>query len=111
MNSTNSVASAVGIVSSGDTVNVEAGNYADGNITLDKTLTVNGAAPASGARGYSFTLGTANSLVLGGDAGINVTGNANANAITANSGANVLAGAAGVDTAEDLQRVRLQIER
>jgi len=97
--SANAVARGVAVAVAGNTVNVQAGNYANGNITLNKVLTVNGAAPASGALGYSFTLGTADSLVLAGDAAIDVTGNGNANAITANSGANAIDGSTGIDTA------------
>ena len=63
----------VATAAAGDTVNVEAGNYADGAVTLNKVLTVNGAAPVSGALGYSFTLGTADSLALAGNAAINAT--------------------------------------
>ncbi|MFZ9916424.1 MAG: hypothetical protein ACO3IB_13985, partial [Phycisphaerales bacterium] len=95
----NSLVNAVGAASAGNTVNIEAGNYSFGAVTLDKVLTVNGAQPETGSLGYSFTLGAADSVVLAGNAAINVDGNESDNSVTVNSGANTVDGDAGIDTA------------
>jgi|GEM_PF-1347270 len=103
-----SVQRGVAAATAGDTVNVQAGNYTDGAVTLDKVLTINGAQPSSGAPGYSFVLGTADVVTLAGDADLNVTGNTNANTVTGNGGVNVIEaggggdlidGSTGIDTA------------
>jgi hypothetical protein len=103
-----SVQRGVAAATAGDTVNVQAGNYTDGAVTLDKVLTINGAQPSLGAPGYSFVLGTADAVTLAGDADLNVTGNTNANTVTGNSGVNVIEaggggdlidGSTGIDTA------------
>jgi hypothetical protein len=92
-----SVQRGVAAASAGDTVNVQAGNYTNGAVTLNQALTINGAQPSSGAPGYSFVLGTADTVTLAGDADLNVTGNTNANTVIGNSGVNVIEAAGGGD--------------
>jgi hypothetical protein len=95
--SSGSVLRGVNVASAGDTINVQASNYTDGAVTLNQALTINGAQPSSGSPGYSFVLGTADTVTLAGDADLNVTGNANANTVTGNSGVNVINAAGGGD--------------
>jgi len=91
------IGGAVSAAVAGSTIDVLPGTYTDGAVTVNTAnLTANS---ASGVSGYSFTLGTANSLVLAGAGNVNVTGNANANTLTASDGANSINGAAGIDTA------------
>ena len=45
----------------------------------------------AGVSGFSFTLGTANTVVLAGAGDVNVLGNANANSVTTSAGANAVA--------------------
>jgi len=97
---TGRVQEGVNLVTTGGTVNVNAGTYADGVVTvpLDKQdLTV---AVPTGATGFSLELGgaTANNLTVTGAGAMDLTGNAADNVLTGNAGDNVLTGLAGNDT-------------
>ncbi|MFM7073471.1 MAG: hypothetical protein ACKO38_16910, partial [Planctomycetota bacterium] len=90
------VAQGIANAASNATVNVNAGTYTDGNVTVNATgLTVS--AP-TGVSGFSLTLGSANDLTLTGAAHINIVGNANVNTLSGNDGNNVLTPLAGADT-------------
>ncbi|NDG64699.1 MAG: hypothetical protein EBY29_14750, partial [Planctomycetes bacterium] len=97
VNTGGSVALGLAAASASDTVNVQAGAYTDGALTVNTAgITVNSEA---GVSGFSFVLGTANSMTLAGAGDVNATGNANANSIGTSAGANVINGLAGIDTA------------
>jgi Ca2+-binding RTX toxin-like protein len=86
----------VNLVAQGGTVNIAAGTYSDGVVTVNTAnLTVNAAA---GVSGFSFALGSANNLTLAGSGNVNITGNGNGNTLNGNSGANALSGNDGNDT-------------
>ena len=92
------VAQGVKLVGASGTVNIAAGTYSEGAVTVDKNnVTVN--VPSS-VSGFSLNLGTgATNITLTGSGAMDVTGNASDNTIVGNTGNNVIDGLAGKDTA------------
>jgi hypothetical protein len=91
------VAQAVSLVKAVGDVNVAAGSYGDGSVTVAKeSLTVDIADEASG---FSLALGTGvGGITLTGAGDMDVTGNSSDNTIVGNDGANVIDAGAGNDT-------------
>ena len=96
VNTGGSVALGLAAASASDTVNVQAGVYTDGAVTVNTAgITANSEA---GVSGFSFVLGSANTLTLAGAGDVNANGNAGINTLAGSSGINTLNGLAGADT-------------